>query len=315
VDLRQLRYFCAVARERNFTRAAEVLHIAQPPLSRQIQQLEDELGVALLVRSSRPLKLTDAGRLFFDEAQQLLGRMEHMKDATRRRGRSERRLVNIGFVASTLYGGLPELIRRLRQKRPDLDVRLVEMMSGQQVEALKEGRIDLGFGRIRSVDAGIERVMLREERLVVAIPPSFDLAASGDPVRPARLKGHHLVVYPSEPRPSFADQVLSLLHHHGVHPPEVQEVRELQTALGLVAAETGICLIPAAARSLRPELHYRLVDDEQATSPVILSHRPEGDEVLVADVKALVAELFAEGPAWLDPAFNRVYLNWQLGGD
>jgi DNA-binding transcriptional LysR family regulator len=307
MDLRQLRYFCAVARERNFTRAAELLHIAQPPLSRQIQQLEEELGVTLLVRSSRPIRLTDAGRLLYEEAQQVLGRMERMKDATRRLGRSERRLVNIGFVASTLYGGLPTVVRRLRQIRPDLDLRLVEMMSGQQIEALKEGRIDIGFGRLRTSDSAVERVLLREERLVVAIPPGFALAAEATPIKPAQLQGQRLVVYPSEPRPSFADQVLSLLKDHGVQPVEVQEVRELQTALGLVAAETGICLIPAAARAQRSDLHYRLVDDEHATSPIIMSFRPREDDELIDQVKQLIREMYAEKPAWLDVSYNRLH--------
>src|SRR3546814_13609691 len=103
MDLRQLRYFVAVARERNFTRAAETLHIAQPPLSRQIQLLEEELGVTLISRATRPLRLTDAGRLFNEQAMQILGRVEQLKVATQRVGRQERRVLSIGFVASTLY--------------------------------------------------------------------------------------------------------------------------------------------------------------------------------------------------------------------
>lgn len=307
MDLRQLRYFVTVARERNFTRAAELLHIAQPPLSRQIQQLEDDLGVTLIARSSRPIRLTDAGRLFYEEAQQVLGRVEQMKDAARRVGHGQRRVINIGFVASTLYGGLPTVVRRLRQALPDTDVRLVELMSGQQVEALKSGRIDIGFGRLRTSDTSVERLVLREERLVVAIPPAFALAGNDAPLSPAELKGQKLIVYPSDPRPSFADHVLSLLRDHGVRPPEVQEVRELQTALGLVAAETGICLIPASARLQRSDLHYRLVDDERATSPIILSYRHHEDEALIGLLKRLIREMYAEKPAWLDVSYNRLH--------
>jgi DNA-binding transcriptional LysR family regulator len=307
MDLRQLRYFVTVARERNFTRAAEQLHIAQPPLSRQIQQMEEELGVQLLVRSSRPIRLTDAGRLFYEEAQQVLGRVEQMKDAARRVGHGERRVISIGFVASTWYGGLPTVVRRLRQAMPDAEVRMVEMMSLQQAEGLKSGRIDIGFGRIRTSDTSVERLVLREERLVVAIPPSFALAAEDRPIAPAALKGQKLVVYPSEPRPSFADQVLSLLRDHGVRPSEVQEVREMQTALGLVAAETGICLIPASARLQRSDLHYRLVDDEHATSPIIMSYRRNEDESLIALLKQLIREMYEEKPPWLDTSYNRLH--------
>lgn len=306
MDLRQLRYFVAVARERNFTRAAEQLHIAQPPLSRQIQQMEQELGVQLLVRSSRPIRLTDAGRLFYEEAQQVLGRVEQMKDAARRIGHGQRRVISIGFVASTLYAGLPTVVRRLRQARPDADVRLVEMMSGPQVEGLKNGRIDVGFGRMRSSDPSVERQVLREERLVVAIPPAFALATEDAPLKPAALKGQKLVVYPSEPRPSFADQVLSLLGEHGVRPPQLQEVRDLQTALGLVAAETGLCLIPASARLLRSDLRYRLIDDQQATSPVVMSYRRNEDPALIALLRQLIGEMYAENPPWLDIPHNRL---------
>src|SRR3546814_230772 len=140
VDLRQLRYFIAVARERNFTRAAEKLHIAQPPLSRQIQLLEEELGVTLISRATRPLRLTDAGRLFNEQAMQILGRVEQLKIATQRVGKHERRVLSIGFVASTLYSGVPSLVRELRKHPPALELQLPEMMSTQQIEARKTRR-------------------------------------------------------------------------------------------------------------------------------------------------------------------------------
>lgn len=306
--LRQLRYFVAVARERNFTRAAELLHIAQPPLSRQIQQLEEHLGTRLIVRSSRPLRLTDAGKLFYEEALQVLGRVEQMQDAARRLGRSEQRVFAIGFVASALYGGLPMLVRRLRQQRPELDIRLLELMSGEQIEALKTGRIDMGIGRIRHDDDTVERFVLREERLVVALPMEHPLATDDAPLAPDALTAQRLIVYPSQPRPSFADQVLSLLRDRGVRPLAVQEVRELQTALGLVAAEMGLCVIPASVRVLRRDLHYRLLDDAHATSPIILSHRRNDSSELLPLIKHLIREMYTETPAWLDSAYNRLHL-------
>ncbi|WP_024889976.1 LysR family transcriptional regulator [Luteimonas huabeiensis] len=299
MDLRQLRAFIAVAKARNFTRAAQALHMAQPPLSRQIQQLEEELGVLLLQRT-RPLRLTDAGRLFYEEALQILGRVEQMKEGTRRVGRSERRVVTLGFVASTLYGGLPTVVRRLRQRRTDLDVRLLEIMSVQQVEALKTGRIDVGFGRIRSSDDGIVRQVLREERLVVAIPPSHPLASRHEALPVSGLAEQRLIIYPSTPRPSFADEVLSLLRDHALHVESLQEVRELHTALGLVAAESGICVLPASARSMRRDLHYRLIDDERVTSPIILSHRRNDDSGLADQIRAICQEMYAESPPWME---------------
>lgn len=301
MELRQLRYFVAVARERNFTRAAEQLHIAQPPLSRQIRQLEDELGVQLLARSTRPLRLTDAGRVFNEQAMQILARIEQMKTATRRAGRSERSVLAIGFVASTLYSGLPLLVRRLRRQRPELDLQLLEMMSTDQIEALKHGRIDIGFGRVRAEDPAVERIVMREERLVAALPSASALAHGAGPVTLAALATEPLIVYPKEPRPSFADQVLSLFADRGLRPPEIHEVRELQAALGLVAADIGACVIPASVRALRTDLCYRALAEENATSPIILSYRANDTSSEVVLVRRLVEEMYEEGQPWLTP--------------
>ncbi|MGE4372670.1 MAG: LysR family transcriptional regulator [Xanthobacter sp.] len=311
MDLRQLRYFEAVARLRNFTRAAEELCIAQPPLSRQVQLLEDELGVTLIVRNIRPLKLTDAGRLFHEHALQVLNQVEQMKSATRRVGLNERSVFSIGFVPSTLYGGLPTVVRKLRQNAPELDIQLVELLSIQQVEALKSGRIDVGFGRLRLNDPGVERTVLREERLMLASPPGSSLSTSTAPVSLGVLKDQKLILFPKEPRPNFIDQVLTLLADHQVRPGEVQEVRELQTALGLVAAEAGLCVIPAAARLLRTDLHYRLIDDEKATTPIIFSHRANDKSPYLKMIQELVQEMYDEKPPWLDAAYN--YLpHWEM---
>ncbi len=303
MDIRQLRYFVAVASTLNFTRAAEQLHIAQPPLSRQIQLLEDDVGVQLLLRNSRPLRLTEAGRVFYEQSLQILQRMDQMKKATRQIGLNHRQSVSIGFVASTLYGGLPALVRKLRQHYPEVDVQLVELTSIQQIAALKSGRIDMGVGRVRSNDVSVARTVLREERMAVAIAPHTPLAAETGPIPLDALSDQRLIVYPKEPRPSFADHVLSVLNDQSIRPAEVEEVRELQTALGLVAAEMGVCVIPASAR-IRNDLHYRLIDDEKVTSPIILSHRLNDNAWYIDAVKQLIADMYAEKPPWLDVQTN-----------
>lgn len=303
MDIRQLKYFVAVADTRNFTRASERLHIAQPPLSRQIQLLEEDLGVQLILRNSRPLRLTEAGRVFYEQALQIINRLDQLKTATRQIGLNQRQTLSIGFVASTLYGGLPMLVRKLRHGYPDVDIQLLELTSTQQFAALKSGRIDVGFGRLRSNDATVARTVLREERLVLAIAPGTPLAADTGHIALKELHGQKLIVYPKEPRPSFADHVLSLLSDQGIRPAEVHEVREIQTALGLVAAESGLCLIPASAR-LRNDLRYRLVDDPRATSPIVFSHRLNDSAWYIAAIQQLVVDMYAEKPAWLDVEHN-----------
>jgi LysR family transcriptional regulator, benzoate and cis,cis-muconate-responsive activator of ben and cat genes len=293
MELRHLRYFVVVAREGNFTRAAQLLHVAQPPLSRQIQQLEDELGVTLLVRS-RPLRLSDAGRMFYEQALQILNRVEQMENAARRIAKSKRRVLSIGFVPSVLSAGLPSLLHRLREHDPDLDLQLIELMSVQQPEALTSGRIDIGFGRIRTSGPGIERLVLSEERLAAAIPTGSRIAQKQRKLAIRSLHDQPLIVYPRTPRPSFADHVLSILSDHGVHPQRVHEVGDLQTALGLVAADQGICVVPESARIFRSDLKYCILDDKYATSPIIMSHRIEDKSPYIDLIKDLVAEMYGE---------------------
>src|SRR6201984_1339400 len=156
MELRHLRYFTTVAAEGSFSRAAEKLHIAQPPLSRQVQQLEDELGVRLLDRG-RPLTLTEPGRYLFEQGRQILQRVDEMRAMTKRIAKGMVLQFNIGFVASTLYDALPELIRRFRIIAPGAEVNLLEMTTLEQVAALKDGRIDVGFGRLRFDDEAIVR--------------------------------------------------------------------------------------------------------------------------------------------------------------
>src|SRR5690625_3965126 len=210
MDLKQLRYFIAVAEEGSFTAAAEKLHITQPPLSRQIQLLEDRLQVTLIERSARPIRLTQAGKLFYEQASQLLHRLQQIEEATTKLGKSEQSTLRIGFVASTLYGGLPILVRKFRTIYPEVKLQFSELTSLEQIQELKAGRIDIGIGRVRVYDPSIARIVLREEPLSLAYSPHTDIGKSiTESVDIKLLHNQVVIVYPSEPRPSFADQVLN----------------------------------------------------------------------------------------------------------
>jgi LysR family transcriptional regulator, benzoate and cis,cis-muconate-responsive activator of ben and cat genes len=293
VELRHLRYFAAVARERNFTRAAEKLHIAQPPLSRQVQQLEDELGIDLIEAGSRPLRLTEAGRLFYEQAVQVLERIDEMKAMVGRLRDADRTRFSMGFVASTLYGKLPDVIRRYRVARPDVDLTLLELTSVEQIAALKEGRIDVGFGRIPLDDPALDRQLLRNEKLIAALPGNHPALTRGGTLRLADLVAEPLIVYPKAPRPSYADQVLALFREAGLKPPVVHEVLELQTALGLVAAQVGVCLVPASVERLRRDnVVYRPLGAVDAVSPIIMSSRKGDRSPEIALVLKLIRQMY-----------------------
>jgi LysR family transcriptional regulator, benzoate and cis,cis-muconate-responsive activator of ben and cat genes len=273
MDLRQLRYFVMVANERNFTRAAEKLNIAQPPLSRQIQQLEASLGTPLIDRETRPLRLTAMGHLFYDHAVQVLNRVSEIEHMMATASKMERRRFVIGFVASTIYARLPALIRQFRKLAPDVDLSLVELGSLEQITALKDGKIDVGFGRIRFDDEQVVRTILREERLVVAVPFNHRFAQMTGPITLAEIAAEPIVLYPRNPRPSYADQVLSLFRDHGLSPTIAHEARELQIAIGLVAAEEGLCIVPESVRQSRTEDIKYIAIREAAISPIIMSYR------------------------------------------
>ncbi|AKQ61800.1 LysR family transcriptional regulator [Bordetella hinzii] len=297
MELRHLRYFQTVAREGSFTRAAALLHIAQPPLSRQIRQLEEELGVTLIERGSRGLKLTEAGRFFHEQSLQLTARLDEIVAGTRRLGAQAARWFSIGFVPSTLYGFVPELIRYLRQADAQVEVGLSEMTTLPQIEALKSGRIDLGIGRIPFDDPAIERRVLMEEPLVAALPPSHPLAGRKR-LTVAELAAQPFVLYPARPRPNYADHVLGLFRAAGHQPTVIQEANELQTALGLVVAGLGLTLVPASVqRSNRADIACLPVDAPAFTSPVILSWRRGDSSPFLAQAIAAAERLARQAAA------------------
>lgn len=291
MELRHLRYFAAVADTRNFTRAAERLGVAQPPLSRQIRELEQELGVALFDRTGRPVSLTEAGRIVHEQATRILAGVEQLRLSMRHLAHAGTRRFVVGFVGSVVYGAMPDVIRRFGATVPGIEVRLLELTTLEQITALKDGRIDAGLGRVRIDDPAVRREVLQEEPLVAAIGAGHPLATR-DRVTLADLCADRLIVYPSSPRPSYADQILSLLRDHGLRPAAIDEVREVQVALGMVAAEAGIAIVPASLHRLqRDDLRYLPIADEGATSPIILSSRI-GDESAEARMFAGIAREF-----------------------
>lgn len=289
MELRQLRYFITVADERSITRAAERLNMTQPPLSRQLQQLEGDIGMVLFERGARPLRMTTEGRVFYEQAKRLIEEADGLASLTRRLVQSKERVV-IGFVPSTMYGALPQVIRAFRRVAPQLALSLIEMFTLEQVSALKEGRIDIGFGRLRLDDPDLRREVLLEERMIAAVPLDHPLAvrkprsADGSPGCTLEdFSRETLIVYPSHPRPSYADQQLAALRDCGVEPKAVHEVRELQTALGLVAAGVGVTLVPESVNVLKVRgVAYRKLPGLKASSPIIMSRRQRDNSATTA---------------------------------
>ena len=273
MNLKHLKYFVAVVKEQSYTKAAERLFISQPPLSRQIQNLESELGVQLLERGSRPVKTTEAGQFFYLHAVKLLANAKEIKTMTQRVGTVEKTLT-IGFVGSLLFGLLPKIIYLFRQQQPQIKIELEEMNTKRQIELLKEGKIDVGFGRLRISDPAICRILLRNEPLMVAVHAQHRLLSTAKGLHLADLVDENILIFPNYSKPNFSTQIRSLFYEHGLDPAHLTEIREVQLALGLVAADEGICIIPESARAIQiPNLIFIPLLDSTAISPVFLAAR------------------------------------------
>jgi DNA-binding transcriptional LysR family regulator len=294
MELRHLRYFIAVAREMSFSRAAQQLHIAQPPLSRQIRQLEDELGAELFDRKARPMKLTMAGQFFQAQAQLVLERLAEARTATSRIAQGKRSWFGVGFVPSTLYGALPQILRRFRDAHPELEVGLLELTTVQQIEALKAGRIDVGFGRMKFDDERISAEVVREEPLVAALRSDHALAKRKR-LSLAQLAPEPLLLFPARPRPSYADQVLGYFQARELRPTVALEANELQTAIGLVVAGIGYTLVPRSVQNLhRPGVVYLPLAEEGVKAQVVMNSRAGDSSDLLAEMQALVRVVVKE---------------------
>lgn len=247
----QLRGFVAVAEELHFGRAAERLSMTQPPLSRQIQKLEREVGVLLLERDRRHVVLTAAGEAFLAEARRLLALAERAPDLARRISAGSSGTLHIGFTAASSYGVLGRLLNTVEEQLPEIDIELSEMVTREQVAALSSGELDLGLGR-PPFDSELfgSRVQHREQ-LLVAVPRDHPLAAQPGPLRPDDLIDVPLIMHSPIKARYFYDLVVSLLpisHQNVVH-----TVSQVLTMVWLVAAGRGIAFVPASATGLGVE--------------------------------------------------------------
>jgi DNA-binding transcriptional LysR family regulator len=290
MELRHLRYFIAVAEELNLTRAAQRLFIAQPPLTRQIKQLEEELEVQLFIRKARGLELTQGGLYFLQQARTIMERLDASIEGTRQIAQLRKTVFAIGFVPSVFYGQLPFMVRRLRRNK-NLEIVLHELKTQEQVEALKSGKIDIGFGRVHIEDPDVEQEVLFNEPLIAALPASHPLIRQSPTM--AELAEVPMVAFPAGSGPNFADIAQGLFHRRGLKVQVIQQVNDLQTALSLVASEMGFALVPEQVHKLKREgVEFVPVGDEKLTIPVIASRRrDENPNAAMRLVNTILAEL------------------------
>lgn len=252
MELRHLRYFVAVAEELHFGKAAERLSIAQPPLSMQIQQFERELGFALFLRTQRHVELTAAGKALLDDAREILASADRAVASARRVAQGQAGRLAIGFVGTATYSFLPAVLSAFHREHPDVELVLRELVSARQADALHARRIDIGLARPPLHEAGIERVPLVREALVAVLPDAHPLARRGE-LALSELASEPFVLFPSYPRPSYAESVVSVCRSAGFRPRVVQETAEIHTAVSLVSAGLGVTIVPESVQKAHRE--------------------------------------------------------------
>lgn len=297
MELRQLRYFLSLANTLNFTRAAAEVNIAQPPFSRQIRQLEAEIGTPLIDREAKPLTLTPAGELFCERAVEILGRVDLLRKDAQTLGRTGQQPVRIGVETTVLYSRFPELLRELREANPGLRIDLVELVPDGLIGNLREGKIDIGFGRMRVAEPDVAQMLVREEPLFVALPVRHSLAeAAPAPLQLRDLLEQTLILYPAGEPPHLPSSLHALFTTRGLRPKDVIEASELQVALGLVAADYGICIVPAVVQRMRSDVCYRQLDEPGLTSPFLISWRKDDRPELVSSINELLGRILQHAP-------------------
>ena len=294
MNLQRLRYFVAVAEELHFGRAAERLHMSQPPLSQQIRMLERELDTTLFDRSTRRVSLTDAGAFLYPEAVRLLAAADGVDRLMDQHRHGQAGTLRVGFVDSAAYEVMPRVLSAYRRRWPRVGYELHTMSSDEQAEALAAGRIDLGIGRAGADSRTVEATLVMHEPLLVAAGAAHRLAAA--PAAGLRdLAGEPIIGFDRGVSPSLHAVLAAMLAAEGVAYDPIIEATEYATILGFVAAGEGVAIVPASVQTFRPPgLRYVALKDRSASVPLLLLTRTGEPPPLVAQLLDIAAELYAK---------------------
>lgn len=289
MELRQLRYFVTVADELSFTRAAQRLYMAQPPLSTQIRNLESELGALLLKRDKHSVHLTQAGRHFLERARAILASIELAKAEVRRAAGGEIGTLSVGFSASSiLTDAFPAALRRFQEEYPTVYLRMQEMASTYQIDGIHQRTLDLGV--VRRPNFRLPLGLAMEEWYsapLIAAMPERHVLSKGNGIAMRALKNVPLIVYPKDSGIGLYWKVLSLCADAGFRPSVMHEARDAATMIGLVAADFGVAILPSNTQCIKRDgVWYDNILDAGAVSSMYLAYRDEGTNPHLAKLLA-----------------------------
>lgn len=273
MELRHLRYFAAVAHHLNYSEASRRLHVAQPAISQTILDLEDELGVKLLLRTKRTVQLTAAGTIFLREAEEMLRRANEAQRLAQRAARGEVGTLGIGFFGTASAPIMPMLVQAFRRKFPDADLCLFEMNPDQQLAAFDDGRIELGFSRALPPERRkeFEEEAVYTDQLMIALPATHPLAKQKI-IRLKNLAGEPFVQFHRKGAPGLFDEVVGCCRRAGFSPRIINEPNFMATVMTLVESGLGVSLIPWRVRTLyRPNVIIRPITPKSAGIPLCVA--------------------------------------------
>ena len=296
IELRHLRYLVALADEQNFSRAAKRLHMAQPGLSHHVAELEKQIGAQLVDRTRRPVQLTPAGQALATEGRRILAAFAEAVEFARRTARGEVGRLRMGAVGSATFEVLPRLLRTYRARFPDVQLLVREMSTPGQIDAVRQGEIDVGIVRLPYDTGELATQMILEEGLGVVMPEAHPLTAR-DEVPLSALADEPMVLFPASAQPTWARSFIPrLCRDAGFEPRIVQEAVDSATAISFVAAEVGVALIPESMRQIvRPGVAYRPVAPPVPTLALVAIHRRDEASATVAALLSVLRESWPAG--------------------
>lgn len=288
MDLRQLRYFIAVAETGHFGRAAERLHRSQPPVSLQIQQLEAELGVKLFERTTRRVTLTDAGHVFQEQAQTIMRQLETAKEAVGEAALGRRGTLSVGFISSAMLSVLPPALTHFRAETPQVRLELRELTSAEQRAAFSARTIRVGLVRLPLTAPELELEPVLEESLVVTLPKGHPLEHETR-ITPQLLAAYPLISFPPQLVPGAHAHLMAVFRRAGVTPQVTQEAVHMQTIVSLVASGVGVSVLPSSAQASQHQgVVYRPLAAEKSETWLGLARLKGETSPLIANFAASV---------------------------
>lgn len=290
MQLRQIEYFIAVAEEGNFSAAALRLHISQPPITRQIHKLEEELGVTLLNRTPKGTIPTPAGQIFLADMRQILAHIARATERCRATQRGELGTLEVGYFGSPIYSLVPKLLKSFRKSLPNVEVTLHRLSKNQQIAALKSGHIHIGFGRYYPSEPDIVIEQIITEGLAIAVPADFEYDLA--PSEIFTIFDHMpLILFPKNGRPNFADDVIDSLKKERIEPNIKMIAEDIRSALTQTAIGAGATIVPGTMERLSwAGVRIIPLDSFNKSCPVNCVYRRSDNSPLLRSIQSTIQD-------------------------